>query len=84
MEDTKMDSIEKNWTDKAKNLLLGRKIVAVRYMTQKEADSLGWHSRGVVIQLDNGLLIYPSRDDEGNDSGALFTSDENEPTLPVL
>ena len=75
---------DKIWTDVAKKQLLGRKIVDVRYMTQEEADDMGWYSRPVVFQLDDGNLIFPSADDEGNDGGALFTNDESNPTLPVL
>lgn len=72
------------WTASVKNLLVGRKITAVRYMTAKEVETLGWNSKGIVLQLDNGLLVFPSMDDEGNDAGALFTSDEKLPTIPVI
>jgi hypothetical protein len=34
--------------------------------------------------LDDGNMIYPSSDDEGNNAGALFTCDPAQPTLPVL
>ena len=37
-----------------------------------------------VMQLDDGNLVYPSQDDEGNGAGALFTNDKKNPTLPVL
>lgn len=76
--------LTKRWEAVASNLLLNRKIVGVRYMTATEADDHGWYSRCVVIKLDNGVLIYPSSDDEGNAAGALFTTDPNEQTLPVL
>lgn len=72
------------WETVARNLLLNRKIVGVRYMTAAEADEHGWYTRSVVIKLDNGVLIYPSADDEGNNAGALFTTDPDEQTLPVL
>lgn len=73
-----------HWTKTAKKLLEGRKIVLVRYLDDEEAASEGWSRRSVVLQLDNGLMIFPSMDDEGNDAGALFTTDEKTPTLPVL
>lgn len=76
--------LTKRWETVASNLLLNRKIVGVRYMTAAEADDHGWYTRCVVIKLDNGVLIYPSADDEGNAAGALFTTDLNEQTLPVL
>lgn len=79
-----MDKIESRWTLAAQQQLLGRKIVKVRYLTEQEADELGWGTRCVVIQLDDGNLIYPSSDDEGNDAGSLFTNNEKVPVLPVL
>ena len=73
-----------NWNKTASDLLLGRKIVRVRYFTDDETADSGWYSRPVAMLLDNGIWIYPSRDDEGNDGGALFTSNEETPVLPVL
>ena len=75
---------EKHWTKVAKDTLVGRSIVAVRYLTHEEADRLGWYSRSVIFELDNGTLVWPSRDDEGNDAGAIFTTDPKGSTLPVL
>ena len=76
--------LTKRWENVASKLLLNRKIVGVRYMTAAEADDHGWYTQCVVIKLDNGVLIYPSADDEGNAAGALFTTDPDEQTLPVL
>lgn len=61
--------------------LVGRKIVAVRYMPEDEADEYGWDMRGVTILLDDGVLLVPMRDDEGNGPGALATSLEGELSL---
>lgn len=72
------------WLGVASKQLLGKRIVKVRYMSQEEVDELGWNSRPVVIQLDDGNLVWPSRDDEGNDAGSLFTNDDKQPCLPVL
>lgn len=72
------------WLNEAKRQLLGRKIVLVRYMLDSEMKQLGWYHRPVVMQLDNGNLVWPSQDDEGNNGGALFTNDEKQPVLPVL
>lgn len=76
--------LEKQWIKTAEKQLLGRKIVKVRYMSQEEADDMGWYKRPVVFQLDDGNVIYPSADDEGNDGGALFTNNNEDPVLPVL
>lgn len=79
-----MPSTEQRWTKIASALLLNRKIVKVRYLSENEAIELDWSQRCVVLQLDNGMLVYPSADDEGNGAGALFTTDKKESTLPVI
>lgn len=60
--------------------LIGHKITRVRAMTKNEANSEGWDIHGrrgapPVIELSNGVKIYPSRDPEGNGPGALFGVD---------
>ena len=75
---------QKEWEDIAAKLLVGRKIVSVHYMSDREMKTLDWDRRAVVIQLDHGLLIFPSADDEGTDAGALFTTDDKSSVLPVL
>tara|TARA_R100001594_G_scaffold62715_1_gene97085 strand:+ start:393 stop:629 length:237 start_codon:yes stop_codon:yes gene_type:complete len=72
------------WTKKAEDILLNRKIVKIEYMSERESDEMYWDKRPVCMLLDNGVWIFPSQDDEGNDGGALFTTDNNEPCLPVL
>lgn len=83
------------WEKEARSLLVGRTIVAARYMTAEECDLLGWHNRCVVIELDDGTKILPSMDDEGNGAGSLLgplpkenkvTRDDwdDHPMLPVI
>lgn len=50
--------------------LIGKKIVNVRPLSPKEIDALGW-SHGLVIELEDGTLLCPQRDDEGNDAGTV-------------
>lgn len=71
-----------DWNKKAQ-VLVGRKIVSASYMTHKEAESLGWDYLPLVLTLDNGVTIYPSADDEGNNGGAFHASDEDY-SFPVL
>lgn len=78
------DKVVQHWETKASTVLVGRKIKAVRYLLPEEVQNLGWYSRSVVIELDNGVLVWPSSDDEGNDAGALFTTDDRADTLPVI
>jgi len=79
-----MNDLEKGWNEVAQKLLLGKKIVSVRYMSKEEMDDMGWYVRTVAFQTEDGLWFFPSRDDEGNDGGALFTSDEKHSCLPVM
>ncbi len=64
--------------------LIGRTIKEMRPMTAAELDAEGWDDhRGNVtaIVLDNGTVLYPSQDDEGNGSGALFGHLKNGETV---
>jgi len=65
-------------------MLVGRKIVIARYMSESERESMGWRNRPIVLQLDDGNMIYASSDDEGNGAGAMFTNSEKQPVLPVI
>lgn len=56
----------------SKDPIIGRTITDIRQMTQEEADEFGFFARPVLIFLDDGSYLVPSRDDEGNDGGALF------------
>ena len=57
---------------------VGRRIVAVRSLTKTNAAKQGWDegewqwSDGVQIVLDDGSILIPSADWEGNECGALF------------
>lgn len=55
--------------------LEGKKIKSVRPMTAKEFKREGWErtfQSATVIEFDDGTLLYPAADDEGNGPGALF------------
>ncbi len=75
---------ERNWIKDIEKVLLGKKIVSIRYMTKKEMKEMGWYKRPIILQLDDGNIIYSSMDDEGNNGGALITNDQNLPTIPVF
>ena len=76
--------MKKAWQDKAEKILLGKHIVKVEWITDKEAKEWMWYSKPISMQLDDGTWIYPSKDDEGNDGGALFTTSKVESCLPVM
>ena len=73
------------WASYGNKHLRGRTIVGVRWLSSKECEDMGWYSRPIVIHLDDGSMIFPSQDDEGNDGGALFGQgpDGEDLTFPV-
>lgn len=52
--------------------LVGRKIVEVRPMTKEERVKEGWDRGTMTIVLDDGSVLYASRDEEGNGPGEIF------------
>lgn len=59
---------------------IGRRIVGVRALTEEELAAHGWSDEPndnghVVLMLDDGSIIYPSSDYEGNEPGVLFVTD---------
>ena len=64
--------IIKKWTKVASDILVGRTITEVAYLTKTEAEEdFGWHKRPITFTLDNGTIIIAQMDDEGNDGGVL-------------
>lgn len=59
-----------------KDDVIGQTVKKVRWMTEEETEAEGWGDirgeQAVVIELGNGVKLYPSRDPEGNGPGALF------------
>jgi hypothetical protein len=58
--------------------LVAKRITSVRYMTQEEADALMWSKRPLIITLNDGSMIVPQMDDEGNNGGALWVVQNGE------
>jgi hypothetical protein len=64
------------WTNAAKEVMLGKKIVDVLYGEYEGAF-------GLIIRLNDGTCLYPMADDEGNGVGAIHTN-QNVSILPVI
>jgi hypothetical protein len=75
-----MDNLK--WTNQAKGVLEGRKIVEVRYLNDDEMEMMGWYKRPICFLLDDGTYCMLSADDEGNDGGVLFYGQSG--VLPTL
>ena len=69
----KMDKYEKRWTKVASDILVGRTITKVGYLSSKECDEdFGWYNRPITFTLDDGKVVVAQMDDEGNDGGVLL------------
>ena len=76
-----INSKEKKIIDKH---IIGQKIKSVKWLTPKETEQyFGWHYQPVEIELENGVLLNPSADDEGNNGGAISTNIRNFETIYV-
>tara|TARA_B100000242_G_scaffold211612_1_gene153979 strand:- start:1991 stop:2251 length:261 start_codon:yes stop_codon:yes gene_type:complete len=73
------------WEEKARKLFEGKKIVSVRYMTEEEAEENDIEARPLCFKLDDGTIVIPLSDDEGNNGGAfqLIKKDQTY-LLPVM
>lgn len=70
------------WNLKAKNLLVGRTVKNVGYMTREQADNLGldfWSSLPLIIEFNDGTMITIASDGECNDGGAILVLNVNDP-----
>ena len=74
----------KYWTKEVAKILEGRTIVKIEYMPEEEVEDMLWYKTPVVIHLDDGGMLIPSMDDEGNDGGAILTNYKNLGTIPVI
>ena len=80
-----MKNLTNRWNKQAKKVLLGKKIVQVKYVDTKEANSYMWNNRPISFTLDDGTRLIVQMDDEGNDGGALWYANKDvEDVLPVL
>jgi hypothetical protein len=61
-----------HWCNLANDVLKGRTIIEVRYLTDDEMELMGWYKRPICFTLDNKEICVLSADDEGNDGGVLF------------
>ncbi len=75
---------EPKWVQDVEKHLKGRRIVLIRYMTHEEKKKLNIHYRPIILQLDNGKILYPMSDTEGNDAGVLFTNIDDLKVIPDL
>jgi len=71
----------KEFISNLESQLVGKSIVSIRYMNDREMGMFGWDSRPIIILLNDGTFIIPQRDDEGNDGGAIAIVNNKKFTL---
>ena len=75
----------KYWQDLVNKHLVGKYITKVQWLNPKDSKKLlGWDYQPCEIHLNDGTIITPSADDEGNNAGALFTNIQELPCCPVF
>ena len=62
---------EQEHTKIAKDLLVGRTITDVVYLSKFDCEQSLWSKRPIMIILDDDSTVIPMADDEGNNGGAL-------------
>ena len=74
------------WGKRAKDFLVGKKIVDVYYHSEKENEEIFFddYQTNVRIVFDDGHWITASQDDEGNGSGVIFTTDPKLSVIPSI
>lgn len=72
----------RNWSIDATKLFKGKVVSHIRYTNEKEMEELGWYSAAPMIVFTDGSWFLASSDDEGNDSGALWTSHVDMDIIP--
>jgi hypothetical protein len=73
-----------HWNKKVGDFLIGKTIKSVRYMTNEEMEDFMWYRKPVIIDFTDGSWIIPQSDDEGNNGGALYTSDDRLGVIPAI
>lgn len=64
----KIQDCRDKWTEHARAMLKGRKIIDACYPTDKQREE---GAEGLLLVLDNGAIWTVMQDDEGNGPGAL-------------
>jgi hypothetical protein len=52
--------------------IIGHKIVAIRPTTPAEQEQMFWYDNGLVLELDNGVCLMPTVDEEANGPGVML------------
>ena len=73
----------KDWSGDATKIFKGKTIAKIEYLSDQEVKDMMWYNRAPIIVFTDGSWIMASKDDEGNDAGAMFTSNKEMSVIPV-
>ena len=81
-----MENEHKYWQDLVNKHLVGKYITKVEWLNPKDTkELLGWDFQPCELHLNDGTIITPSRDDEGNDAGVIaYVNEGVDAVLPVI
>ena len=74
MSRTETERLHEATQRKLQRMLLGQKVKEIRWLTKEEADESGWYYQPIQITFENGVMLAPMSDDEGNEAGAMATN----------
>jgi len=80
----KEHAVEERCTKHAKELLVGKTIKDVVYLSHMDIEEMLWSKRPLMIYLDDGSLLIPMKDDEGNDGGSLHYHNQKEQVTDTI
>ena len=83
-EKIKKEELAYSWQKRIEKHLLGKSIIKVEYMSEKDSEEQGFDCRPIQLLLNNGIWLTITSDDEGNDGGAIHTNIKELPIIPVI
>ncbi len=73
------------WEKLVSKHLVGKKIVKIKWLSANDTEQIyGWDQQPCQIYLDDGTILTPQSDDEGNESGAIGTNLFDLPIIPTF
>ncbi len=72
----------RDWSGDTTKIFKGKVVSYIRYTDADEMEELDWSHSAPIIFFTDGTWIMASADDEGNSSGAFWTSDETMEVVP--
>ena len=73
-----------SWQKRIEKYSLGKSIIKIEYMSEKDSEEQGFDCRPIQLLLNNGIWLTITSDDEGNDGGAIHTNIKELPIIPVI